>query len=95
MLKKILKYFGFTVLFLIVLIILLPFIFKGKIIEMVKEEANKSLNAKVDFGEFDLGLISTFPNFNFSINDVKVDGIDKFEGIQMISYFYHCKFKLI
>ena len=83
MLKKILKYFGFTVLFLIVLIILLPFIFKGKIIEMVKEEANKSLNAKVDFGEFDLGLISTFPNFNFSINDVKVDGIDKFEGIQL------------
>ena len=83
MLKKILKYFGFTLLFLIVLIILLPIIFKGKIIEMVKEEANKSLNAKIDFGEFDLGLISTFPNFNFSINDVKVDGIDKFEGIQL------------
>ena len=44
---------------------------------MVKEEANNNLNAKVDFGEFDLGLISTFPNFEFSINDVKVDGVDQ------------------
>ena len=85
MLKKILKYFGFTLLSLIALLILLPIIFKGKIVDMVKEEANKSLNAKVDFGDFDLGLISTFPNFNFEINDVKVDGIDQFEGTQLAS----------
>jgi hypothetical protein len=83
--KKILKYFGFTLLFLITLIILLPIIFKGKIVEIVKEEANNNLNAKVDFGDFDLGLISTFPNFNFEINDVKVDGVDKFEGTQLAS----------
>ncbi|MEJ6736808.1 MAG: AsmA-like C-terminal region-containing protein [Flavobacteriales bacterium] len=85
MLKKILKYFGFTLLSLIALLILLPIIFKGEIEDMVKEEANKSLNAKVDFGDFDLGLISTFPNFNFEINDVKVDGIDQFEGTQLAS----------
>ena len=85
MFKKILKYFGFTLLFLIALIILLPIIFKGKIVDMVKEEANNNLNAKVDFGDFDLGLISTFPNFNFEINDVKVDGVDQFEGTQLAS----------
>ncbi len=50
---------------------------------MVKEETNAMLNAKVDFGEFELGLISTFPNFNFSINDVKVEGVDKFEGVSL------------
>jgi hypothetical protein len=83
MIKKILKYFGFTLLFLIILIVALPFMFKGKIVEMVKEEANNSLNAKVDFGEFDLGLISTFPNFEFSINDVTVDGVDKFDEVQL------------
>lgn len=57
--------------------------FKGKIVDLVKEETNAMLNAKVDFGEFDLGLISTFPNFNFSINDVKVEGVDKFEGVAL------------
>ena len=88
MLKKILKYFGFTLLSIIALLILLPIIFKGKIVDMVKEEANKSLNAKVDFGDFDLGLISTFPNFNFEINDVKVDGIDQFEfNLELINQF--------
>lgn len=70
---------------MILLIILLPIIFKGKIVEMVKEEANNSLNATVDFGEFDLGLITTFPNFNFEINNVTVDGVDKFEGTQLAS----------
>ncbi|MBL4593760.1 MAG: AsmA family protein [Flavobacteriales bacterium] len=85
MIKKILKYLGFTLLFLIILIVLLPIIFKGTIVEKVKEEANNSLNAKVDFGEFDLGLISTFPNFEFSINDVTVDGVDQFEGVQLAS----------
>ena len=85
MIKKILKIFGFTLLFLIILVILLPIIFKGSIIEKVKEEANNNLNAKVDFGEFDLGLISTFPNFEFSIDDVKVDGVDQFEGTTLAS----------
>lgn len=81
--KKFLKIFGYTFLVLILLIIALPFMFKGKIIEMVKEETNAMLNAKVDFGEFDMGLISTFPNFNFEIENVKVEGVDKFEGIML------------
>jgi len=81
--KKFLKYFGFTILFLIALIIILPIAFKGKIVEKVKEEANNNLNAKVNFGDFSLGLISTFPNFKFSIDNVTVDGVNQFEGIQL------------
>lgn len=50
---------------------------------MVKEETNAMLNAKVDFGDFDMGLISTFPNFNFEIENVKVEGVDAFEGISL------------
>lgn len=81
--KKILKIVGITFLAIIILLIALPFMFKGKIVELVKEQANANLNAKVDFGAFDLGLISTFPNFEFSIDNVTVDGIDKFEGTQL------------
>jgi len=81
--KKILKIVGIVFVFLIALIIALPIIFKGKIVEIVKEEVNNNLNAKVNFGEFDLGLISTFPNFEFSINDITVDGVNQFEGTQL------------
>lgn len=81
--KKLLKILGVTFLLLLLAIILLPIIFKGKIVELVKEETNAMLNAKVDFGDFDMGLISTFPNFNFEIENVKVDGVDKFEGVTL------------
>lgn len=83
LLRRILKWTGITFLILLVLIILLPFIFKDQIIQMVKDEVNKNLNAKVDFGEFDLSIFSTFPNFGLEINDVTVDGIDRFEGVRL------------
>jgi len=50
--KKALKITGISFLALLLIIIALPFIFKGKIIELVKTETNNMLNAKVDFGDF-------------------------------------------
>ncbi|MDX2173753.1 MAG: AsmA-like C-terminal region-containing protein [Bacteroidota bacterium] len=78
--RRILKWSGISFLVIIVLLILLPIIFKDKIVAIVKEEANKSLNAKVDFGEFDLSIFSSFPDFRFKINNVSVVGIDDFAG---------------
>ena len=77
--RRILKWTGITFLVLIILLIALPFIFKDKIIQTVKDEANKSLNAKVDFGEFDISLISSFPDFRFKIDNVSVIGVGEFE----------------
>ncbi|NUM50715.1 MAG: hypothetical protein HUU48_06315 [Flavobacteriales bacterium] len=81
--KKILKISGISIILLLIVLISLPFLFKGKIIEIAKEEANKNLNAKVDWGEFDLSIIKTFPNFMFSIDNVKVEGVDEFEDITL------------
>jgi hypothetical protein len=78
LLRRILKWTGITLLILIVLIIIAPFIFKDKIVQIVKDEANKNLNAKVDFGDFDLTLFSSFPDFKFSIDKVNVIGVDSF-----------------
>ncbi len=83
--KKILKWTGITLLILIVLLISLPFIFKGKIESKIKEEANKNLNAKVDWGTFDLSLISTFPDFRFTLNQLKIVGIDSFATDTLIA----------
>ncbi len=78
--RRILKWSGISLLVIILLLILLPIIFKDKIIAIVKEEANKNLNAKVDFGEFDLSIFSSFPDFRFKINNVSVIGINDFKG---------------
>lgn len=79
LIRRIFKWTGLTILVLLILIIIAPFIFKDKIVALVKEEANKNLNAKVDFGDFDLTLISSFPDFRFVINKVNVIGVDSFK----------------
>ena len=63
--KKILKWSGIVFLLLLITLISLPFIFKDKLVEVFKTEMNNSVNAKVDFGDFDLTLFSSFPYFSF------------------------------
>jgi hypothetical protein len=77
--KKFLKWTGISLLILIIILISLPFLFKGKLIQLAKDEANNNLNAKVDFGDFDLTIFSSFPDFRFSINNVSVVGTGDFE----------------
>ncbi|MEM9022914.1 MAG: AsmA family protein, partial [Bacteroidota bacterium] len=85
MLKKIL----FTLVGLIVLVVLsaiiLPVLFKDDIFKIVKEEINNNVNAKVDFGDFGLTLFKSFPDFTLSIDQVKVEGIGTFEGVELAS----------
>tara|TARA_Y100000766_G_scaffold284662_1_gene304105 strand:+ start:2069 stop:4897 length:2829 start_codon:yes stop_codon:yes gene_type:complete len=78
--KKIVKYFLILFLLLIIVLISVPIIFKSQIVEQVKEITNESVNAKIDFGEFNLSLISSFPDFSFDINDVSIINKAPFEG---------------
>src|ERR1035437_3994677 len=78
--RRILKWTGITFLVLLILIITAPFLFKKQIVQFVKDEANKSLNAKVNFGKFDLTLISSFPDFTLSIDSVSIANTGDFKG---------------
>ncbi len=80
---RILKWTGISFLLILVLLIVAPFIFKDKIIEKIKTVANENLNAKLDFKDVNLSLISSFPNFYLSIDDLSVVGIDEFEGLAL------------
>ncbi|HLP52177.1 MAG TPA: AsmA family protein, partial [Chitinophagales bacterium] len=82
--KKVLIALGVLLVLLIATVVAVPFLFKDKISARVKEEINKQLNAKVDYSDFDLSLIRSFPNFSFSINDLSVVGIDSFKGDTLV-----------
>ena len=84
LIKRLLKWTGITFLVLIILIILLPILFKDQIVQVIKDAANASLNAELDFGEVNLSLLSTFPKFSLEINDLTITGIDEFEGIELL-----------
>ena len=55
-----------------------PYFFKDQIVAKVKSVINEKVNAKVDFKEFDLTLIRSFPKMGIKLNDLAVVGIDSF-----------------
>ncbi|MFC3561550.1 AsmA-like C-terminal region-containing protein [Pedobacter jamesrossensis] len=57
---------------------ILPMFFKKEIDAKIKSSINKSVNAKVDFKDLDLSLISSFPNLGIKINNLTIVGIDSF-----------------
>lgn len=83
--KKLLKWTGLTLLVLLIAIILVPVIFKDKLKDLVLDEANKTLTAKVELGDFDLTFLSTFPNLTVDLIDTKITGSGDFEGVELIN----------
>lgn len=85
MLKKILKITGITILVLLVILFTAPYIFKGKIIKIVKKEINNSVTAKVDFTDLDLSFFRRFPRVSVALEGLQVIGIDEFAKDTLIS----------
>jgi uncharacterized protein involved in outer membrane biogenesis len=83
--KKALKISGIILGVILLLLIILPFAFKGTIVKKIKEETNKSLNAKIDFNDFGLSLFRSFPNFSMSMEGLTVVGVDDFQGDTLAS----------
>lgn len=71
---------GGIFLFLLLLLVTLPFIFKGRIEKAVKDQVNSRVNAKVNYGDVSASLIRHFPDVSISISDISVAGIGQFEG---------------
>ncbi len=82
--KKGLAIGGIVIAIILVLMISIPFLFKGKIKDAVLQAANKELNAKVAIGDFGLNLFTNFPNATLSLNDASVAGVGDFEGDTLV-----------
>lgn len=80
---KILKIFAIVIISLLIVLISIPFLFKGKIENMVKETLNKSLEAEVNFSGTSISLIRSFPDLELTVKDLTVTGEDLFEGIEL------------
>ncbi len=75
---KVLKIIFIVILAILLLLIITPLIFKSKIIETVKTEVNKTVNATVEFQDVKLSLFKSFPDFFFGLYDLSVVGKDEF-----------------
>jgi uncharacterized protein involved in outer membrane biogenesis len=82
--RKLFKISLLVFLAIVLFIILIPIVFRGKIKEMVLNEANKSLNAKLEVGKVNLSLLKSFPNVYVGLHDVIITGQGKFEADTLI-----------
>jgi len=78
--KKFLKIAGIVLLVVLIALVSLPFIFKGKIIDLAKKEINQTVNARVDFDGVGLNFFRSFPNASISVDNLKITGIQEFEN---------------
>lgn len=82
--KKALKVFGILILILLIALIATPFLFKGKIESLVKENINQQLNAKVSWNQLDLSLIKSFPKAELSLQEFSLTNQTPFEGDTLV-----------
>lgn len=78
--KKALKIIGIILLVFALLLVATPFIFKGKIKELVLKSINKNVDAVVAFQDVDLSLFKNFPKATVVIDDLSIINKAPFEN---------------
>jgi uncharacterized protein involved in outer membrane biogenesis len=81
--KRILLTLGILIVLILGAAILIPILFKDKIEAAVKKEVNNNINAVVDWGDWDLTILRSFPDLTITIENVKVSNVAPFEGIDL------------
>lgn len=93
MTKKILKGLGIFILLIFIFLVSAPFLFKGKIQEMVLKAINDNLNATVSIENFDLSLLKSFPKATVTIDGLSIINQAPFEGDTLV-YLGQTKLKM-
>jgi hypothetical protein len=83
--KTVLLVLGILVVLVIGAAIILPIIYKSKIVEYAKSEANKRMNAKLDFdNNISLSLFKSFPDFSLGVDHIRIINKAPFEGDTLV-----------
>ncbi len=61
----------------------IPYFFKDRILALVKEEANATLNARMDFQDVTFTLFRSFPDLTVRLHELHIDNIEPFEGVRL------------
>ena len=82
--KKSLKITGIVIAIILVLLIVLPYAFRGKIKDIVLTEGNKMLNAEFYFDNLDISLLRDFPKASVSLEDFWLKGVGDFQNDTLV-----------
>lgn len=71
---------GGLIVLILALLVAIPLLFRDRIAERVKVEANKNLTARVDWRDVGLTFFRNFPNLTLRLDSLTVAGQGKFAG---------------
>src|SRR3954463_6447320 len=78
--KRVLAIVGGLLALILVLLLVLPLLFKNQIASKAKEAANRNLNARVDWRDAGLTFFRHFPNLTLRLDDLTVANQGRFQG---------------
>jgi len=84
-LVKTLKIVGFTLVSLLVLMFLLPYLFPQTVTNKIKQWAGSSINGKLNFSGTSLSFFKKFPALTLTLNDFSLNGSAPFQNDTLIA----------
>lgn len=79
MLRKVLIGVGGFIGLVLILLIVLPMIFKKDVEALLKKQINDNINAQVNFSDLGLTFFRHFPSLSVTLSDLTVVGVDAFQ----------------
>ncbi|WP_340153731.1 AsmA-like C-terminal region-containing protein [uncultured Marivirga sp.] len=85
--RKLLIVLGSIIALFVLTIILVPVLFKDRIVSAVQTEIDNSVNANVNFelSKISISLLSNFPDLTLGVRDFSITGKETFEGDTLFS----------
>lgn len=82
---RILKYLGITIVTILSLMFITPFIFSEKIKQEIKKAANTKLNGELNYSDAKVSFFHHFPSLTVTLNDFKLNGSAPYKKEQFIT----------
>lgn len=82
---KALKYIGITIVVILSLMFITPFIFSERIEQEIKKAANAKLNAELNYSDAKVSFFYHFPSLTLTLNDFKLNGSTPYKNEKFIT----------
>lgn len=83
--KKVVMVGGIVFISLMMILISIPFIFRGALLEKTRTAINRDLNVNIEFKDLRISLIKDFPKASLMLSQVLVTGKAEFAGDTLLS----------
>jgi AsmA protein len=82
---KFLKYTGITLVTVLALMLIAPFLFADKIKEQVKKTANEKLNGELNYSDANVSFFTHFPSLTLTLNDFSLNGSAPYQKEKLVT----------